>query len=99
MVETIHLQLLLAAFAAWVTRRRAGVIEYLIDESRILKEQLQASDKRIRFTDNQRRRLAAKAGTFGRKTLNGKRPMNRTPLPARMGSDPRLLLSPATESV
>ena len=30
MIETIHLQLLLATFAGWVGRRQARVITYLI---------------------------------------------------------------------
>ena len=32
MVETIHLQLLLATFAAWVGRMQANIIAYLIEE-------------------------------------------------------------------
>jgi hypothetical protein len=70
MVETIHLQLLLASFAAWVARKQTELIAYLIEEDRVLNEQLTASGKRIRFTDDQRRRLAAKAKVLGRKTLN-----------------------------
>ena len=70
MAETIHLQLLLATFAAWVARKQANIIAYLIEENRILKEQIQASGKRTRFTDDQRSRLAAKAKLLGRKTLN-----------------------------
>jgi len=60
MIETIHLQLLLAAFAGWVGRRQARVIAYLIQENRGLKEQLGSSGKRLHLTDDQRRRLAAK---------------------------------------
>jgi len=43
------------------------VIEYLREENRVLREQL--GDRRIRFTDGQRRRLAAKAKGLGRKIL------------------------------
>ncbi len=70
MVETIHLQLLLASFAAWVARKQTEISAYLLEENRILKEQLTASGKRIRFTDDQRRRLAARAKVLVRKTLN-----------------------------
>jgi hypothetical protein len=55
----ILLQLLLATFAGWVGRREARVIAYLIEENRVLKEQLESGGRRLRFTDDQRRRLAA----------------------------------------
>jgi hypothetical protein len=35
MIETIHLQLLLATFAGWVGRHQACVIAYLIEENRV----------------------------------------------------------------
>ena len=69
MIDTIHLQLLLATFAGWVGRRDARVIAYLIEENRVLKEQLESEGKRLRFTDDQRRRLAAKGKPLGRKVL------------------------------
>jgi hypothetical protein len=43
------------------------VIEYLIEENRTLREQV--GNRRLRFNDNQRRRLAAKAKKLGRKLL------------------------------
>ncbi len=43
MIETIHLQLLLATFAGWVGRQQAVVITYLIEENRVLKEQLESA--------------------------------------------------------
>jgi len=70
MAETIHLQLLLASFAAWVARKQAELIAYLIEENRVLKEQLEAGGRRLRFNDDQRRRLAAKGKPLGRKALN-----------------------------
>ena len=70
MIETIHLQLLLATFAGWVGRQQTAVITYLVEENRILKEQLESSGKRLRFTDDQRRRLAAKGKPLGRKVLD-----------------------------
>lgn len=39
----IELQLLLATFAAWPNRQQARVIAYLVEENRILKEQLESS--------------------------------------------------------
>ena len=69
MIETIHLQLLLATFSGWIGRQQAVVIAYLIEENRVLKEQLESGGRRLRFTDDQRRRLAAKGKPLGRKVL------------------------------
>ena len=69
MIETIHLQLLLATFAGWVGRQQTAVIAYLVEENRVLKEQLKSDGRRLRFTDDQRRRLAAKGKPLGRKVL------------------------------
>ncbi len=69
MIDTIQFQLLLATFAAWANRQQASVIAYLIEENRVLKEQLESGGKRLRFTDDQRRRLAAKGKPLGRKAL------------------------------
>jgi hypothetical protein len=38
MIETIHLQLLLATFAGWVGRKQTRIIAYLVEENRVLKE-------------------------------------------------------------
>ena len=65
----LELQLLLATFAAWANRRQGSVIAYLVEENRVLKEQLESSGKRLRFTDDQRRRLAAKGKPLGQKVL------------------------------
>ncbi|MHC4060178.1 MAG: hypothetical protein ACYSR6_01020 [Planctomycetota bacterium] len=67
MIETIHLQLLLATFAGWVGKKQTAVIAYLVEENRVLKEQLKSGGRRVRFTDDQRRRLAAKGKPLGRK--------------------------------
>jgi putative transposase len=69
MIEMIHLQLLLATFAGWVGRQQSQAIAYLIEENRVLKEQVTLSARRLRFTDDQRRRLAAKGKPLGRKGL------------------------------
>ena len=61
-------QFLLVAVAGWMNRRQQRTIEYLLEENRVLREQL--GDRRLRFNnDDQRRRLAAKAKGLGRKLL------------------------------
>jgi transposase InsO family protein len=61
------LQVLLVTLAGWVNRHQQHVIEYLVEENRILKEQ--AKGRRLRLTDDQRRRLAAKGRRLGRRVL------------------------------
>lgn len=70
MVEAIRLQLLLATFAGWATRQQAQVVSYLLEENRVLKEQLVARGRSLRLTDDQRRRLAARGKPLGRKLLS-----------------------------
>ena len=69
MIDTIQIQLLLVTFGAWVNRQQGGVIAYLIEENRVLEEQLKSGGKRLRFTDDQRRRLAAKGKPLGLRAL------------------------------
>lgn len=69
MLENIQLQLLLATFAGSVGRQQSVVIAYLVEENRVLKEQLESGGKRLRFTDDQRRRLAAKGKPLGRRVV------------------------------
>jgi hypothetical protein len=47
MINTIHLQLLLATFAGWVGRQQSHVIACLIEENGVLKEQLGSRGKRL----------------------------------------------------
>jgi putative transposase len=58
---------LLIAVAGWMNQSQLHIIEYLREENRVLREQL--GDRRVRFNDDQRRRLAAKAKGLGRKLL------------------------------
>jgi putative transposase len=58
------LQFVLVALAGWMNQRQREVIDYLQEENRVLREQL--GHRRLRFTDDQRRRLAATARTLGR---------------------------------
>jgi len=53
--------------AGWLNRKQQDVIEYLKEENRVLREQL--GGRRIRFSNDQHRRLAAKAKALGRKGL------------------------------
>src|SRR5437764_356257 len=50
-----------------MNQRQQSVIEYLREENRVLREQL--GDRRLRFNDDQRRRLAVRAKGLGRKLL------------------------------
>ena len=65
-IQPFHL--LLIALAGWFNRHQQAVIDYLIEENRVLKEQLEG--QRLRFTDEQRRRLAVKAKVLGRRALD-----------------------------
>ncbi len=68
MPDLLPLQLVLATFAGWVNREQARVVAYLVEENRVLREQL--GNRRLRLTDDQRRRLAAKGKVLGRRLLH-----------------------------
>ncbi len=57
------LHVLIAMVAGWVQRHQQQVISYLSEENRILKAQL--GSRQLRFTDTERRRLAALAHPLG----------------------------------
>jgi hypothetical protein len=57
----------LVALAGWLNREQQKIVEYLKEENRVLREQLGA--KRLRFNDEQRRRLAVKGKELGVKVL------------------------------
>ena len=59
---------LASVLAGWANQQQQHAIEYLREENRVLREQL--AGKRIRYTDDQRRRLAEKAKTLGRRALD-----------------------------
>lgn len=61
------LHFMLIAIAGWLNREQQQVVAYLQEENRVLREHL--GGKQLRFTDAQRRRLAAKAKVLGRKAL------------------------------
>ena len=69
MADLYPLQVLLATLAGWVNRHQQHVIEYLVEENRVLKEQLKG--RRLRLTDDQRdasprRGAGSAAGSCGR---------------------------------
>ena len=60
-------QFIVLALAGWLNRQQQDIVAYLAEENRVLREQLKG--KRIRFTDEQRHRLAAKGKVLGSKAL------------------------------
>src|SRR5437588_2457087 len=58
---------LLISVAGWMNQRQQHAIDYLREENPVLRTQL--GSHRLRFTDDQRRSLAAKAKLLGRKLL------------------------------
>ena len=58
---------LVTSIAGWMNQHQHHVIDYLMEENRVLREQI--GNHRLRFSDAQRRRLAAKAEKLGRKIL------------------------------
>jgi putative transposase len=67
-VDGAPLQFFLAALAGWLSRHQQDVIAYLVEENRVLRAQLRG--RRLRLTDDQRRRLAARGHRLGRATLS-----------------------------
>ncbi len=65
-IQPFHL--LVIALGGWLNRHQQDIIDYLIEENRVLKDQLEG--QRLRFTDDQRRRLAAKAKVFSCRLLD-----------------------------
>ncbi len=60
-------QFVVIAIAGWMNQHQRQVVEYLLEENRVLQEQI--GSRRMRFNDDQRRRLAVKAKTLGRRLL------------------------------
>jgi transposase InsO family protein len=60
-------QFVLIAVSGWMNQRQLQMIQYLREENRVLREQL--GERRLRLTDDQRCRLAARAKGLGRKVL------------------------------
>ena len=62
-----HLSFVVSCLSGWLSQHQQLAIDYLTEENRVLREHL--SDKRLRFTDDQRRRLAARAKGLSRSAL------------------------------
>ena len=58
---------LVVSIAGWMNQRQHQVIEYLVEENRVLREQI--GNRRMHFTDDQRCRLAVRAKKLSRKVL------------------------------
>jgi hypothetical protein len=58
----------LIAAAGWMNQPQLLVIDYLREENRVLREQI--GGRRLRLSDDQRRRLAVRAKALGRKVLH-----------------------------
>jgi transposase InsO family protein len=54
-------------FSGWVNRQQQAVIDYLLEENRVLR--VAHGPRRLRLTDDQRRRLAVKGHVLGRRHL------------------------------
>jgi hypothetical protein len=63
----------LIAVAGWMNQWEYRIIDYLREENRVLREQL--GPRRLRFNDDQRRRLAVKAKGLTRRLLEEMSPM------------------------
>ena len=66
-VKLDPISFLVTAVAGWMNQHHWQVIEYLMEENRVLRQQI--GNRRLKFSDDQRRRLAAKAKKIGRKAL------------------------------
>ena len=60
-------RLRLSALSGCVNRQQQAVIEYLLEENRVLRAA--QPSRRLRLTDDQRRRLAVKGNVVGRRRL------------------------------
>lgn len=67
MLARLPTYLLLGILSGWLNRHQQAVIEYLQAENEILKRQL--NGRRLRLTNDERRRLAVKGKALGRKVL------------------------------
>ena len=67
MIDPWALPMVLGVLTGWLERREREAIAYLIEENRLLRRQL--GTRRLRLTDDDRRRLAARAYRVGRAAL------------------------------
>ena len=67
MIDVSAFQLLLLTVTSWLDRREREVVAYLIEENRVLRRQV--GGRRLRLTDDDRRKLVARAYRLGRQAL------------------------------
>ena len=67
MIDVASARLFLTALAGWFNRQQQEAVAYLIEENRILRGQLRG--RRLRLTDDERRRLAVRGHRLGRRAL------------------------------
>ena len=65
--RSVRFGFLFPLFSGWVNRRPRSVIESLLEENRLRREPWEG--RRLRLTDDQRRRLAVKGQGLGRRVL------------------------------
>src|SRR5262245_39501096 len=61
------LAFLLLPLAGWVNRQQQAVIDYLLEENRVLRAE--RGSRRLRLSEDQRRRLTVKGKALGRRRL------------------------------
>jgi transposase InsO family protein len=66
-IDPTALQMVLCVPTGWLDRREREAVAYLIEENRLLRRQL--GTRRLRLTDDDRRRLAKRAYRVGRRAL------------------------------
>jgi putative transposase len=66
-IDASAFQMLLMVLTGWLERREREALAYLIEENRLLRRQL--GRRRLRLTDDDRRRLAVRAFRVGRRAL------------------------------
>ena len=67
MIDVSSLRVLVAALVGWLDERQQTALVYLIEENRILRGQLRG--RRLRLSDDERRRLAVRGYRLGRRGL------------------------------
>jgi hypothetical protein len=66
-IDSAALQMVLMVLSGWLDGRERRALAYLIEENRLLRRQV--GGRRLRLTDDDRRRLAARAYRVGRAAL------------------------------
>jgi hypothetical protein len=66
-IDLSALRLLLLTITGWLDCREREALAYLVEENRILRQQI--GQRRLKFTDDDRRRLARRAHRLGREAL------------------------------